>query len=120
VVGLLLCEHLVVEKHTDNVSLINCFTKRNVEGFPSPAQRFAAVAFLTDGLGDVALDLAIERLDTLEEVFRQTMEVNFPNPLIEVRFLFRVTQCVFPVAGPYQAILRAKGETLAQHRFVVA
>lgn len=53
VIGLVVCEQVVVEKNTDNLSLINCFTIKKVAAFPSDPQKFAVVAFMTDGLGDI-------------------------------------------------------------------
>ena len=35
VVGLLLCESLIVEEGTHNVTLVNCFSKRKAKRFPS-------------------------------------------------------------------------------------
>jgi hypothetical protein len=35
VIGLILCEQVVIEKHTDDISLINCFTRRPIGQFPS-------------------------------------------------------------------------------------
>jgi hypothetical protein len=50
--GLTICEKIIVEEKTRNVTLVSCFSKLIVEGFPSPSQRFAVYAVLTDGLGD--------------------------------------------------------------------
>jgi hypothetical protein len=119
VIGLLLCEQIIVEEDTHNVTLVNCFTRLKVEEFPSGPQRFALFAALTDGLGDVTLDVVIVGLDNEEEVFRQARRLQFRDPLQEIRFLFRITRCAFPVAGPYEVGLLADGESLARHRFEV-
>src|SRR5438132_657334 len=63
VVGLLVCEQLIVEERTHNITLVNCFTKLKAEHFPSEPRRLAVFAALVDGLGEVALELVIERLD---------------------------------------------------------
>jgi hypothetical protein len=90
------CEQVIVEKLTDNVSLINCFTRRLVGQFPSQPVKFAVVAFLTDGFGDIPLDVVILRLDTEEEVFRESRQVRFVDRLQEVRFLISRQQLLFP------------------------
>jgi hypothetical protein len=120
VLGLLVCEKVVIEERTHNVTLVNCFTRRNVEAFPSERQRFAVFAALTDGLGDIELKLVVQRLDTQEEIYQEARRVQFADRLQEVRFLFRVTTCTFPVAGPYDLILLADGSELARHRIHVA
>jgi hypothetical protein len=120
VIGLLLCEQVVIEKHTENISLINCFTKRTIGDFPSEPQRFAVVALLTDGFGEIALDLVIEHLDNEDEVYRESQRLRFIDRVQEVRFLYRVTRCIFPEAGTYEVNLEAEGQVLARHRIMVA
>src|SRR5262245_40606282 len=116
VIGLLLCEQAVVEEKTHNVTLVNCFTRLKVEQFPSEPRRFTVFAALTNGFGDVTLDVVVVRLDNDEEVLRQSRRLRFTDRLQEVRFLFRVTRCSFPVAGVYEVSLVADGESLARHR----
>jgi hypothetical protein len=116
VLGLLVCDQVVIEERTLNVTLVNCFTKRNVRVFPSERQRFAVFAALTDGLGDIDLRLVVERLDTAEEIFHESRTLRFGDHLQEVRFLFRVTSCSFPVAGRYDLILFANDSEVARHR----
>ncbi len=116
VLGLLVCEQVVIEERTHNVTLVNCFTRRNVEAFPSERQRFAVFAALTDGLGDIELKLVLQRLDTQQEIFQESRSLQFVDRLQEVRFLFRVATCSFPAAGRYDVILFASGSELARHR----
>jgi hypothetical protein len=66
------------------------------------------------------LDVVIQRLDTEEEVFRESRRVRFTDRLQEVRFLFRVSNCSFPVAGVYEVCLESGNTTLAQHRIAVS
>jgi hypothetical protein len=116
VIGLLVCEKAIVEEGTKNVSLVNCFTRLKLGVFPAERTPFAVYAALTDGVGDIALTLVVERLDTLEEVFRESRTLGFADRLQEVRFLFRVTNCSLPVAGLYDVILFAGQSELARHR----
>jgi hypothetical protein len=116
VIGLLLCEQIVIEERTHNVTLVNCFTRYKLDRFPSDRERFAVFAALTDGLGDIELKLVIQRLETEAEVYRASRTLRFADRLQEVRYLFRVTNCSFPAAGPYDFILFADGSELARHR----
>ncbi len=119
VLGLLVCEQVVVEEGTRNVTLVNCFTKRKAERFPTEGQRFTVFAVLADGLGDVTLDVAIQRLDDYDAIYRRSQVVRFTDPLQEMRFILRIAHCSFPIAGAYQASLLIDGEPIGQHRFHV-
>jgi hypothetical protein len=68
VIGLLVCEQVIVDKDTNNLSTINCFTRRNVKSFPSDPQRFAVVAFMTEAMGEVPIELTVQRLDNLDVI----------------------------------------------------
>jgi hypothetical protein len=120
VIGLIVCEQVIVEKDTDNVSLINCFTNKRVGSFPSSPQRLAVATFMTDGLGTIPMELTIKQLDTLDVIESQSVSVRFPSRLQEVRFLFRWSNCVFPAAGDYDICLLTRNELLAQHRMRVS
>lgn len=118
-VGLLLCEQVVVEEKTRNATLVNCFTRRTVEQLPSEPISFVVFAILTDGQGEVQLEVVVQRLDTLEEISHRTLSFRFADPLKEARCLFRLRDCSFPVAGYYQVTLLADGESVAQRRFQI-
>ena len=70
-IGLLACEQVIIEEKTRNVTPVNCFTHRMVEQFPSEVFPFVVLAFLTDGLGEVSLEVRISRLDTMDEVYQR-------------------------------------------------
>lgn len=119
-IGLALCEQAIVEETTRNVTLVNCFTRLNLREFPTVAQRLTVYAALTDGLGEARISLIVTRLDTLEEVYVYHDRLSFPDPLQEVRLLFRLQDCSFPAPGRYQVTLLADGELVAQHAFPVS
>jgi hypothetical protein len=119
VVGLLLCEQLIVEEKTYNVTLVNCFTMRKVDSFPSGPLRFTLFAAMTDGQGVIQLDVVIRLLEDIQTIYWASMTQSFADPLQEVRFWLRITRCSFPSAGPYDVSLFAGGELIGQHRFHV-
>jgi hypothetical protein len=51
VLGLIVCEKVIVEERTKNVSLISCFDRLVVEQVPTPPQQIAVFSTLTDGQG---------------------------------------------------------------------
>jgi hypothetical protein len=114
-VGLALCEQVIVEETTRNITLVNCFTRLHLRNLPAEATRLAVFAALTDGIGDATISLVVHRLDTMEELYNQEYRVRFSDPLQEVRVLFRLNRLVFPSAVRYQFALMADGELIA-HR----
>ena len=81
---------------------------------------FYVLAFLTDGLGDVRLDVVMRRLgNEVEEVFRRNAVFRFTNPLDNRRLTTRVRNFSFPSAGEYQVVILADDEMIAQHVFKV-
>jgi hypothetical protein len=84
-IGLLVCEQVIVEETTRNVTAVNCFTRRIVRQFPSEPVAFVVFAVLNDGVGAIRLDLGIHRLDKDDEIHTRSVSVQFANPLQEVR-----------------------------------
>ncbi len=119
-VGLIVCEHLIVEEGTRNVTLVNCTPGLTASSFPAVAQRLTVYAALTDGLGDGTLRLSVGHLDTMEEIYVRDQPIHFPDPLQERRIYFRLRQLRFPAPGRYQFTLLADGEWVAQQVIRVA
>ena len=58
-IGLFVCEKTIVEENTRNLSFINCLTRLHVNKTPSSPYRFDVWAALTDGQGEVSVDLLV-------------------------------------------------------------
>ena len=112
--GLNVCEKIVVEEGTKNVTLVNCFSKMFVDGFPTGPQPFAVHSTLRDGQGRANINLVVARSDTHEVVYSQQGTIDFPNRLTEVRTLFRLKKCSFPASGRYVLTLLIDGDWVAQ------
>jgi hypothetical protein len=121
--GLIVCEQIIIEERTRNVTLVNCFSRLLVDRFPARPRPFVVYAGLIDGFGELTLDLVLHRLDTYldtyEEVLRRGQRLRFSDRLQEIRFVFRITQFAFPAAGQYQVSLLAEGELIAQNRIQI-
>lgn len=117
--GLHICEKVIIEAGTKNPSLVCCFQGLEVERFPTLPQKMSVYAVLTDGLGEVTMELVVSRLDTLAEVNTLRQLIAFPSKLTEVQVHFRLRQMVFPAAGQYQFSLFAGQELLAQRKLRV-
>jgi hypothetical protein len=107
-----------VDEQTHNVTPVNCFAARKLKTFPGPAD-FNVAAWLTDGLGEMPVEVIVEKLDTLDEVYRRASRVRFDDPLKEKYLLVRIRECVFPVAGQYVQSLNIGGELIAHRKFRV-
>jgi len=119
VLGLTLCEKVIIEEGTKNVTIVSTFTKLLVYEFPSLPQKFSVYTVLTEGLGHGIIDLVVRSLETNELVYQAQLPVRFTDRLLELRVLFRVRSCVFPSPGAYELTLLLDGEWLAQRRLQV-
>ena len=117
--SLLICEQVIIEETTHNVSLINCSTMLVADSFPTANQKFAIFCALVDGQGNIRLDVQIRRTDNMDVVFERNFQLAFIDRHQEVRFIYRVRDCVFPIASGYQVALLADGELIAMTTFVV-
>jgi hypothetical protein len=118
-VGLLLCEQVIIEKGTDNITLVNCFRERRAKQIPSEPLSFVIYAILTNGLGDIAVTVAIQDLDDFRDVARFTKVCRFTDPFGEFRCTLNINNIVFPAVGAYQVLLLADGKFVAHRRFTV-
>lgn len=118
-IGLLLCEQLIVEEGTRNATLVNCFTQKTGEIFPWPSPPFTVAAWLTNGEGEVLLEVIVEDAKTLDYLYRQQLRFRFATPLQQGRLTLRLSSLVFPVPGPYRVTLLADGEIIAQRKLAI-
>jgi hypothetical protein len=109
VIGLFLCDQVIFDRDTQKPCLIGCFAGKAVDDFPSGPQKFDVFAALTDGLGDVTMDLAVTHLETDQEIYSRQFPFRFPDPLRVIHLYFRVRTCEFPARGSYLFTL-AMGE----------
>jgi hypothetical protein len=86
-VGLVLCEQIVIEENTHNVTLVNAFNRLRCRAFPSLPQRFVMYTMLTDGLGNATMSVKLARLDTLEEIYEHDWPMGFDDPMRNVRLV---------------------------------
>jgi hypothetical protein len=112
VLGFILCEKIIVEEKTKNLTLVSTFNKLVVEDFPS-TRPLALYAVFTGGLGRATIDVEISSLGSDEVIHELQRSVHFPNRLTDVQALFRINDCTFTEPGKYQIVLRVDGEAVA-------
>ncbi len=119
VIGLTLCDYVIVEERTKKVSLIGAFTGLGVPAFPAMAVPFSVFATLTGADGNVTMKLVVTHLESNDEIHFHTGILRFPDPVVEVYYHLRLSQCVFPAPGSYVFSLQADAELIAQRRLRV-
>jgi hypothetical protein len=117
--ALLLCEQLIIAEGTRDMSLINCFAQRRVEGFPVADLPFTVFAVLANGSGRMTAEVVVLRLTDLGRLYRRVIPVFFADRHKELRFFHRIVGCPFPSAGGYEVVLWVNDEILAQATFEV-
>jgi hypothetical protein len=113
-VGLMLCQQVIIEEKTRNVTLVNNFTRLQLRTFPSRGQQFVAHAMLTDGLGEVNFGLHVSRVDTLEEIALRSWRIRFTDPLRQVHVVVRLPNFSFPAPGRYAFSLEVEREEISE------
>lgn len=111
--GVFLCEKVIIEESTRYVNLLNCFSRRKVDRFPSEPMDFVLFALLLNGRGKVRLETVVEDAESLEEIDRQSVIFEFPDPLSELRFRMQYKAKSFQAPGKYVFNLLANGEIVA-------
>ena len=118
--SLIVCERVIVEEGTGNISLISCFTKLLVDSFPTDPQRLAVFSAFRSGLGAGTIDLVITQVETDEEIDTSRSAVEFPDRLREVCVIFTLEHCIFPGPGRYLFTITIDGEWAGQREIDVA
>jgi Family of unknown function (DUF6941) len=119
VLGLTLCDYVIVEERTRKMSLIGTFSGLAVSGFPAQPPPFSIFATLTDGYGNGRIEMLVTHMETNDQVYTHRAVLTFPDKVTEVIYHLRLRQCVFPAAGNYQFTLLLDGDWMAQRRLRV-
>jgi len=114
----MLCDQVALEEGTQKPYLLGVFTGMAAVEFPTLPQRFDALAALTNGLGDVTMNLSVVHLDTNQEIYTQTLRANFPDPLRVVNVRFRMRTFVYPAAGTNLHALTVDDEEIGARRIL--
>jgi hypothetical protein len=117
--GLFLCDQVIFDRDTNRPTPVGIFSTLRCDRFPSAAHSFDVFAALTDGQGQVTLEITVTRLDTDQEASVIRREFDFPDPLAVLNLRFRVRTLSFPVPGVYLFELLADGEVICHRRLTV-
>jgi hypothetical protein len=118
-IAFLPCDQVIFEQRTRKPSVVGAFNLISADKFPARPLRVDVFVALSDGLGDVIIDVVVTRLADNKQLSAQSAEINFPDPLRMHHLRFRFQQLVFPSAGTYLFSLLADGEEISQYRVQV-
>ena len=118
--ALTVCERVIVEERSRNLSLVSCFSKLIVESFPSSPRHFAVVAVFRGGRGVGKLDLVVAEVETDNEIDSIHSTIEFPDRLAEVRTVFNLERCSFPAPGRYLITVLVDGEWVGHREIAVS
>ena len=113
------CEKVIVEAETRNLTLVNCFTERAVESIPSEPLSFIVFSTLTDGRGRMPLQVRIETLDDFDIIVQRTGVITFRDPLQKIRLRVPMEEVSFPMEGGYQILILVDNEVVASQRIEI-
>src|SRR5260370_20272366 len=114
--GLALCDRVMIEEGTRQLSLIGTFHRFHEPAFPFVPPPFYVYATLTGTEGDATVELTVTSLETEDAVYSFGRPVRFPDRFSEVRVRLRLTSIEFLEAGTYLFTLLVDGESIAHRR----
>lgn len=118
VLALAVCEMIVRDEGTKNLSLIGLFNTITAPKFPARHDRLHVFVSLSQGHG--VLPCMVRILDPDEKsLFEAPGQVKFDNPLGVVDANFEVRGLVLPKPGTYVVEFRCQDEVLLTRRFEV-
>jgi hypothetical protein len=118
-VDLYVCQRVIYEAGTSNVTVVNRFSQVFVQRLPATPDPFYAFALLNDGQGDLTAELVILRPDDLTEIYSVQGPLRLADPLSEGRCRALISGCTFPIEGAYHVSLIADQEPVATCRLTV-
>jgi hypothetical protein len=111
--SLQVCEKVVIEAETRNLTLVNCFTQRVVEANPPEPISFIVCSNLLGGRGRMPLHVRVESLEGFDIISERTGVISFRDPLHEIRLRIPMDEVAFPTKGRYQVVLLVDNQMVA-------
>jgi len=107
---LYICEKVIFEQGSGNVSLLNIFQTRVVDSFPSEPFPIVVYGALTDGYGAFTIEFRIVHLESDALVYRQSMAMVFTDRLQHASLICRLNKLSFKSQGKHDITVLLNGE----------
>ena len=118
-VNLIPCDLVIEDRYTGKASIIGVFEYIEPNVYPFCMPTFSLFCQLTNGHGNVTIDVAI--VDTRENdsvVFERKVDYQFKDPLEIANIVCVLINVVFSHEGEYRIVLKKGTETLGERRIV--
>lgn len=119
-VSLWVCEQVVIDRRTNNPSLIGSFTGLRCLQFPSDRTPLSAYVSMTGAVGRGRIELQVIHLESMQSVFRQRGAIEFPDRITILNIDFRIRTLSFPEAGTYSFAVLVDGDLIAERKLRVS
>lgn len=118
--AMVICDAVYRDPATGKMTILGTFTALHAREFPLVVPQITVYLALTDARGKVPLKfLLIDADEDRDPVYRQELEVDFPDPIAVMDLVLMLGGVVFPLPGEYRLQLHADGEFVIERRIVV-
>ena len=118
-IGLWICEQVIIDSRTNNPSLISIYTGRQYPAFPSDPVPFSVFCSLTGTAGSGTMRLDVEQLASGRCIYSRSGPIHFPHRFAVVNISHRIQDVRFPAAGTYMFELFIDDDSVARRRLRV-
>jgi hypothetical protein len=117
--SLVICDQIITEMGSNKKSLIGIFNSIASNNFPVQHSKLCVYAAMSNGRGEMTVDLRCVRMEDSAEIFRISGQMQFPDPNTVVELVATLVQLPFERAGLYTFELICEGDLLLEKRFNV-
>jgi hypothetical protein len=117
--SLVICDQVITEAGTNKKSLIGIFNSIASPSFPVQHPRLSVYAAMSNGRGEMTVQLRCVRMKDNAETFKVSGTLQFPNPNAVVELVANFNQLPFEQDGLYSFELICEEEILLEKRFNV-
>ena len=117
--ALLVCDQVITDEQTKRKSLINILNHIHGKALPLTFPRLTVFATLTNGNGQMTVELRCAKVDTDVAIFGAKGPLVFPNPNAVVDLVFQLNNLSFKEPGAYAFMLYCNEDLVAERRFAV-
>lgn len=119
--AMLLCNHVIIEKGTENVSIIGTFTVFGLMSVPGHTRPAMAFLQLVDGNGHYDVTVEVRDLQQNEVLARSMpIPIDFPEKLCRINLVIPIPALRLSHTGFYDVAVMADGQEIEKQQFEAA
>jgi hypothetical protein len=117
--ALVICDQIITEVGTNKKSLIGIFNSIASLQFPTQHTRLCVFCAMSNGRGEMMVELRCVRMDDSYEVARIAGKMDFPDPNRVIELVATFNNIPFDRPGLYTFEMHCEGEMILEKRFNV-